>query len=81
MTGLTGRQREMLLLAANGNTNAQIADWLHITSNTVHSTLARIYRALGASDRAQAVAIALAVGELGVHQIHIPQQQREEQTA
>lgn len=75
MTGLTARQREVLLLAANGNTNAQIAAWLDVSPHTVAEILTAAYRRLGASDRAQAVAIALAVGELGVHQIHIPSQQ------
>lgn len=74
---LTRRQREVLLLAANGNTNAAIAAWLGITAHTVNETLRRAYTTLGAADRAQAVAIALAIGELGVHQIHIPDQQRE----
>ncbi|MFJ5973552.1 helix-turn-helix transcriptional regulator [Streptomyces sp. NPDC093060] len=77
MTGLTARQREVLLLAANGNTNAQIAAWLGISAHSVSEILTAAYRRLGAADRAQAVAIALAVGELGVHQIHIPAQQRE----
>lgn len=77
MRGLTARQREVLLLAANGNTNQQIADWLGVTAGVVNEILGRAYRTLGATDRAQAVAIALAVGELGVHQIHIPDQQRE----
>ncbi|MEV7034576.1 helix-turn-helix transcriptional regulator [Streptomyces sp. NPDC093272] len=72
---LTPRQREVLALAANGNTNADIARWLHIRPDVVANTLTRVYRRLGAHDRAQAVAIALAVGELGVHQIHIPDQQ------
>lgn len=76
MKDLTGRQRQVLLLAANGNTNAQIAAWLHVSANTVAEVLTAAYRRLGASDRAQAVAIALAVGELGVHEIHIPDQQR-----
>lgn len=74
---LTARQREVLALAANGNTNQQIARWLGNTPDTVNKILGLAYQALGASDRAHAVAIALAVGELGVHQIHIPDQQRE----
>ena len=76
MTGLTARQREVLLLAANGNSNAQIAAWRGVTPQSVAEILSAAYRRLGATDRAQAVAIALAVGELGVHQIHIPDQQR-----
>lgn len=77
MKSLTPRQREILALAANGNTNAQIADWLNIQALTVNQILRNAYRTLGASDRAQAVAIALAIGELGIHQIHIPEQQQE----
>lgn len=74
---LTRRQRQILLLAANGNTNPQIGAWLNVSTHTVAEVLTAAYRRLGATDRAQAVAIALAVGELGVHQIHIPDQQRE----
>ncbi|MEV4784053.1 helix-turn-helix transcriptional regulator [Streptomyces tuirus] len=74
---LTARQRQVLLLAANGNTNAAIGRRLGISRPTVDRHLSGIFRTLGASDRAQAVAIALAVGEIGVHQIHIPNEQRE----
>ena len=77
MRPLTRRQREVLLLAANGNTNAAIAEWRGVTPHSVAEILTAAYRRLGATDRAQAVAIALAVGELGVHEIHIPNQQRE----
>ncbi len=79
MTGrpLTRRQRETPLLAANGNNNQEIAAWRGITPNSVAQILTAAYRHLGARDRAQAVAIALAVGELGIHEIHIPDQQRE----
>lgn len=77
MRELTARQREVLLLAANGNSNADIAAWRGVTQHSVAEILTAAYQRLGARDRAQAVAIALAVGELGVHQIHIPDQQRE----
>ena len=77
MRTLTRRQREVLLLAANGNTNQEIAAWLGVRPDSVAEVLTAAYRRLGASDRAQAVAIALAVGELGVHEIHIPDQQRD----
>jgi DNA-binding NarL/FixJ family response regulator len=73
---LTRRQRETLLLAANGNTNTAIAAWRGITPSSVAEILTAAYRRLGATDRAQAVAIALAIGELGVHDIHIPDQQQ-----
>lgn len=77
MSGLTTRQRQVLLLAANGNTNAAIARWLGVKPHSVAEILTAAYRRLGARDRAQAVAIGLAVGELGVHQIHVPARQRE----
>ncbi|WP_282790866.1 helix-turn-helix transcriptional regulator [Streptomyces sp. CC224B] len=77
MRPLTARQRQVLALAANGNTNQQIAAWLGVSAHSVAEILTVAYRRLGAHDRAQAVAIALAVGELGIHQIHIPDQQRE----
>ncbi|MFD5579022.1 helix-turn-helix transcriptional regulator [Streptomyces pseudogriseolus] len=78
MKTLTARQRQVLLLAANGNSNADIAAWLGVSRHSVAEVLTAAYRRLGASDRAQAVAIALAVGELGIHQIHIPDEQREQ---
>ncbi|MEW2463099.1 helix-turn-helix transcriptional regulator [Microbacterium sp. NPDC047426] len=77
MRSLTVRQRQVLLLAANGNTNLAIGRQLGISRPTVDRHLSEVFRTLGASDRAQAVAIALAVGELGVHQIHIPNEPRE----
>ena len=77
MKQLTARQREVLLLAANGNSNAEIAAWRGVSPHSVAEILTAAYRRLGARDRTQAVAIALAVGELGVHQIHVPDQQRE----
>lgn len=72
MKALTARQRQVLTLAANGNTNTAIARWLDVSRPTIDRTLNRIYRALGASDRTQAVAIALATGDLTVKDIHIP---------
>lgn len=77
MRTLTLRQRQVLLLAANGNSNAEIAAWRGVTPHSVAEILTAAYRRLGASDRAQAVAIALAVGELGIHEIHVPDAQRD----
>lgn len=72
---LTRRQREVLLLAANGNTAEEIGRLLWVTPNTVNTVLAAAYRALGVHDRAHAVAVALALGELGLDDIHVPGQQ------
>lgn len=69
---LTARQRAVLALVANGNTNAQIGRWLGIHPVTVNSHLADIYRSLGAHDRAQAVALALRNGDLTRDDIHEP---------
>ncbi|MFE2497136.1 helix-turn-helix transcriptional regulator [Streptomyces scopuliridis] len=74
MTGLlTRRQREVLLLAANGNSNADIGRWLWITPDTVNGILRNAYRALGAGDRAQAVALALRAHEFGLDDIREPE--------
>ena len=61
---ITRRELEMLRLAANGNTSDAIARHLGISTNTVNGALYRVYRKLGARDRANAVAIALVRGVL-----------------
>jgi LuxR family transcriptional regulator of spore coat protein len=72
VTALTRRQREVLLLAANGNTNAAIARWLGVKPHSVAEILTVAYRRLGVSDRAQAVAVALRLGLLDLDDIHVP---------
>ncbi len=74
---LTARRRQILTLVANGHTNASIGRLLGIHPVTVNRHLADIYRLLGARDRANAVAIALAVGEIGRAQILVPDAPRE----
>lgn len=68
---LTPREREVLILKANGNTNAQIATWLRIRADSVAVILTRTYNKLGAANAPQAVAIGIAVGEIGIHEIYI----------
>lgn len=75
MSYLTDRQREILLLAANGNSNADIAQWAGTRRDTIAEILTAAYRRLGAADRANAVAIGIAVGELGIHEIQLPELQ------
>jgi DNA-binding NarL/FixJ family response regulator len=53
---LTAREIEILRHVAEGNTNAVIADNLHISEATVKTHLVHIYDKLGVSDRAAAVA-------------------------
>jgi LuxR family transcriptional regulator of spore coat protein len=73
VTALTRRQREVLLLAANGNTNAAIARWLGVKPHSVAEILTVAYRRLGVSDRAQAVAVALRLGVLDLDEIALPE--------
>lgn len=64
MKALTARQRQVLVLVANGNTNAAIGSQLGITRVTVDRHLADAYSALGARDRANAVGLAIRYGEI-----------------
>lgn len=70
---LTRRQTEILRLAANGNTSAEIGNWLGVSVNSVNDTLGNAYRALGVGDRAHAVAVALRVGLLRPEDVHVPE--------
>jgi len=69
---LTKRRREILQLKANGHTDLQVADILGISRRTVISTLSRTYRTMGVSNVTQAVAVAIALGDIGMHEIIIP---------
>jgi two-component system nitrate/nitrite response regulator NarL len=61
---LSGRERQLLELAASGlNTNA-IASRLFLSPNTVKTYWQRLYEKLGASDRASAMAEAIRRGLL-----------------
>ena len=64
MTRLTLRQRQVLTLAAYGNTNTQIGRQLGIHPQTVNRHLVETYDALGARDRANAVALAIHHGDI-----------------
>lgn len=48
---LTTREHEVAVLAAEGLTNHEIAERLHVSVRTVHSHLQAAYRKLGLSDR------------------------------
>ena len=60
--GLTGREKEILVLVSKGCSNAEIGDMLHLSPNTVKNHLKNLFEALGAADRAEAVAIGLRRG-------------------
>jgi DNA-binding CsgD family transcriptional regulator len=57
---LTGREREVALLAAAGRSSPEIGRHLGLATRTVDTHLARVYRKLGVSGRAE-LAAALAV--------------------
>lgn len=57
-TALTPRQEDVLRLVGQGRSNKQIARELRVSQNTVKVHVAAILRALGAANRAEAVALA-----------------------
>lgn len=77
MKALTARERQVMRLVANGHTNAGIGRLLGIHKVTVERHLRNAYTKLGARDRAQAVALCLRHGELGMGDIDLPDQQQE----
>lgn len=69
---LTGRELQILRLAANGITNPAIGRRLGTSGETVKSQMRSILRKLRAVDRAQAVAIALCLDLISATDIRIP---------
>ena len=59
---ITSRELEVLELTAHGCTAPQIAVRLGISGNTIRTHLDRVYRKLGVSDRAEAVAVLMRQG-------------------
>jgi DNA-binding NarL/FixJ family response regulator len=59
---LTEREREVLLLIAQGLSNLELADSLHISMPTAKTHVSRILATLVARDRAQLVMIAYESG-------------------
>ncbi|GAB4545201.1 MAG: hypothetical protein Kow0063_39180 [Anaerolineae bacterium] len=62
LAGLTGREREVLGLVAQGLSNKEIARALVITTNTVKRHLKSIFEKLGVHSRAAAAAKAISAG-------------------
>jgi DNA-binding NarL/FixJ family response regulator len=63
--GLTGRQREILLLVASGHQVSEIAEMLDISPGTVENHKRRVYAKLNATSAAHAVARAATLGIIG----------------
>lgn len=68
-TTLTNRERDVLVLAGRGLTNAEIADRLYVSVSAVRTFLNRACTKLGARRRADAVVLALKQREIGVGEI------------
>jgi DNA-binding CsgD family transcriptional regulator len=59
---LTRRQVDVLQLVADGASGPQAAEALCLAPNTIKTHLARIYKVMGATGQAHAVAMALRAG-------------------
>src|SRR6202035_4275569 len=59
---LSGRERDLLRLATEGLTTAEIAERLYLSPNTVKTYWQRLYEKLGTSDRTSALAEAIRRG-------------------
>lgn len=58
-TDLTDREKQVLQLVADGATNTEIADRLHISSHTVKSHVINIFNKLGVNDRTHAAVLGI----------------------
>jgi PAS domain S-box-containing protein len=63
---ISGREREVLELVAEGKTSAEIAAALHLSPETVRTHLGNARTKLGARNRPHAVALALEQGLIGL---------------
>ena len=60
--GLTAREREVLALLADGQTNRRIADTLFISESTASVHVSNIIGKLGVANRVEAAAVAVRSG-------------------
>ncbi|BCX04336.1 MAG: hypothetical protein KatS3mg053_2274 [Candidatus Roseilinea sp.] len=64
---LTDREREVLVLVAQGLTNREIARRLNICEKTSRNTVSRVYEKLNVERRTQAVVRAIELGLVKVN--------------
>jgi DNA-binding CsgD family transcriptional regulator len=69
---LSGRERDVLLLVAEGLTNRQIAERLFVSPRTVGNHVSSILRKLGLRSRSEAAAFAARTGALGTAMDRVP---------
>lgn len=60
--GLNGSDLEVLGLIAEGKTNREIAEAVHLSPHTIKDRVGRILKSMGAASRAEAAAIAIRTG-------------------
>jgi DNA-binding CsgD family transcriptional regulator len=63
--GLSNREKEVLVLIAQGRTNREIGERLFISQKTVGVHVGRILAKLGVSGRVEAAAVAIRLGMAG----------------
>ncbi|MER8004798.1 helix-turn-helix transcriptional regulator [Streptomyces sp. NPDC094149] len=68
---VTSRRLEVLRLAANGYSNADIAKELWLSEDSVKSHFRLAYKQLGARDRTHAIAICLVRGLIHPHEVEL----------
>ncbi len=66
---LSGREMQILLLAARGRSNRQIARELALSEATIKRNLTNVYRRMGVASRGEAVREALSMGIFNAHDI------------
>ena len=66
---LSGRELEILLLAARGLSNRQISTALHIAEATVKRHLANVYAKMEVGSRSEATRVAISNGWISAHEL------------
>ena len=63
---LSDREREVILLAATGRTNREIAELFHLSEQTIHNCRASVMEKLGVHDRVDLLKYAIRRGVISV---------------